>query len=118
LDFQSPFKTQALIGTIPPARSPCLHKQAGKRQYPLFAGFRLRHSQERVFLAVPPSNRLGPRPCENAEASIAVEALCFSDRLEDRIRDDNPVRAIPVVVDVLDLGGLGFGRVAPHAVRT
>ena len=39
----------------------------------------------------------------------------FPDRLNDWIDDDNPVRVIDVFVDELDLGGLGFGRVAPRA---
>ncbi len=39
----------------------------------------------------------------------------FPDRLNDWIGDDNPVRVIDVFVDELDLGGLGFGRVAPRA---
>ena len=39
----------------------------------------------------------------------------FPDRLEDWIGDDNPVRVIDVFVDELDLGGLGFDRVAPQA---
>jgi transposase len=39
----------------------------------------------------------------------------FPDRLEDWIGDDNAVRVIDVFVDELDLGGLGFGRVAPRA---
>ncbi len=38
-----------------------------------------------------------------------------SGALEDWIGDDNPVRAIDVFVDELDLGGLGFNRVAPLA---
>ena len=39
----------------------------------------------------------------------------FPDRLEDWIGDDNAVRVVDVFVDELDLGGLGFGRVAPRA---
>jgi transposase len=39
----------------------------------------------------------------------------FPDRLNDWIGEDNPVRVIDVFVDELDLGGLGFGRVAPRA---
>jgi transposase len=39
----------------------------------------------------------------------------FPERLNDWIGDDNPVRVIDVFVDELDLGGLGFGRVAPRA---
>jgi transposase len=43
------------------------------------------------------------------------QSTLFPERLEDWIRDDNPVRAIDVFVDGLDLGGLGFGRVEPRA---
>ncbi len=43
------------------------------------------------------------------------QSTLFPDRLEDWIGDDNPVRVIDVFVDQLDLGGLGFGRVAPQA---
>ncbi len=43
------------------------------------------------------------------------QSTLFPDRLEDWIGDDNPVRVIDVFVDELDLGGLGFGRVAPRA---
>jgi transposase len=41
------------------------------------------------------------------------QSTLFPERLEDWIGDDNPVRVIDVFVDELDLGGLGFGRVAP-----
>ncbi len=43
------------------------------------------------------------------------QSTLFPDRLEDWIGDDNPVRVIDVFVDQLDLGGLGFDRVAPPA---
>ena len=43
------------------------------------------------------------------------QGTLFPERLEDWIGDDNPVRAIDVFVDELDLGGLGFNRVAPLA---
>jgi hypothetical protein len=33
----------------------------------------------------------------------------FPERLEDYLSEDNPVRAIDVFVDELDLAGLGFG---------
>lgn len=39
----------------------------------------------------------------------------FPERLEDWVRDDNPVRVVDAFVDALDLGGLGFVRVAPRA---
>ncbi len=43
------------------------------------------------------------------------QSTMFPERLEDWVRDDNPVRAVDVFVDALDLGGLGFVRVAPCA---
>jgi transposase len=43
------------------------------------------------------------------------QSTLFPDRLEDWIGDDNAVRVIDVFVDELDLGGLGFSRVAPRA---
>ena len=43
------------------------------------------------------------------------QGTLFPDRLEDWIGDDNAVRVVDVFVDELDLGGLGFGRVAPRA---
>jgi transposase len=43
------------------------------------------------------------------------QSTLFPDRLEDWIGDDNSVRVIDVFVDQLDLGGLGFDRVAPQA---
>ena len=39
----------------------------------------------------------------------------FPDRLEDHVAEDNAVRVVDVFVDELDLGGLGFVRVAPRA---
>ena len=41
------------------------------------------------------------------------QGTLFPERLEDWIGEDNPVRVIDVFVDELDLGGLGFGRLAP-----
>ncbi len=43
------------------------------------------------------------------------QSTLFPDRLEDWIGNDNPVRVIDVFVDQLDLGSLGFDRVAPQA---
>src|SRR5471030_272126 len=42
------------------------------------------------------------------------QSTLFPERLEDYLSEDNPVRAIDVFVDELDLGGLGFGGVAPE----
>ncbi len=44
-----------------------------------------------------------------------TQSTLFPDRLEDWIGDDNPVRAIDVFVDELELGDLGFGRIEPQA---
>ena len=41
----------------------------------------------------------------------------FPARLNDWIGDDNPVRVIDVFVAELDLGALGFGRVAVKSNR-
>ncbi len=43
------------------------------------------------------------------------QSTLFPEQLEDWIGADNPVRVIDVFVDELDLGGLGFDRVAPQA---
>ena len=43
----------------------------------------------------------------------AVRAFCFPSGLEDYLSEDNPVRAIDVFVDELDLAKLGFGGVEP-----
>ena len=43
------------------------------------------------------------------------QSSLFPERLEDWISEENPVRVIDVFVDTLDLGGVGFGRIAPHA---
>jgi transposase len=39
----------------------------------------------------------------------------FPERLDDYLSEDNPVRAIDIFVDELDLGKLGFGGVEPEA---
>src|SRR5476649_214568 len=41
------------------------------------------------------------------------QSTLFPERLDDYLGEDNPVRAIDVFVDELDLAGLGFGGVAP-----
>src|SRR2546430_1230148 len=43
------------------------------------------------------------------------QSTLFPERLEDYLFEDNPVRAIDVFVDELDLAGLGFGGVEPEA---
>jgi transposase len=43
------------------------------------------------------------------------QSTLFPERLDDYVGDDNPVRAIDVFVDELDLGELGFGGVEPRA---
>jgi transposase len=43
------------------------------------------------------------------------QSTLFPERLDDYLGDDNPVRAIDVFVDELDLAALGFGGVEPEA---
>ena len=43
------------------------------------------------------------------------QSTLFPERLDDWVGEDNAVRVIDVFVEELDLGGLGFGRVAPQA---
>src|SRR5438876_6834357 len=43
------------------------------------------------------------------------QSTLFPERLEDYLSEDNPVRAIDVFVDELDLAGLGFGGIEPEA---
>jgi transposase len=43
------------------------------------------------------------------------QSTLFPERLEDYLSEDNPVRAIDVFVDELDLAKLGFGGVGPEA---
>ena len=43
------------------------------------------------------------------------QSTLFPERLDDYLAEDNPVRAIDVFVDELDLGGLGFDGVEPEA---
>jgi len=43
------------------------------------------------------------------------QSTLFPERLDDYLGDDNPVRAVDIFVDELDLAGLGFGGVEPEA---
>src|SRR5450759_3426714 len=43
------------------------------------------------------------------------QSILFPERLDDYLGDDNPVRAIDVFVDELDLAKLGLGGVEPEA---
>lgn len=43
------------------------------------------------------------------------QSTLFPDRLDDYLGEDNPVRAVDVFVDELDLAGLRFGGVEPEA---
>src|SRR5438477_5797113 len=43
------------------------------------------------------------------------QSTLFPERLKDYLSEDNPVRAIDVFVDELDLAGLGFGGIEPEA---
>src|SRR6187200_3679651 len=48
------------------------------------------------------------------EGTDRKQATLFPECLEDWICEDNPVLAIDVFVDVLNLAELGFGRVDPE----
>jgi transposase len=48
------------------------------------------------------------------EGTDRSQSTLFPERLEDWIEEDNPVRVIEIFVNELDLGGLGFGGVAPE----
>jgi transposase len=48
------------------------------------------------------------------EGTDRSQSTLFPECLEDWIDEDNPVRVIDVFVSELDLGGLGFGGVAPE----
>src|SRR4029077_13684780 len=43
------------------------------------------------------------------------QSTLFPERLDEYLEEDNPVRAIDVFVDELDLAKLGFGGVEPRA---
>ena len=43
------------------------------------------------------------------------QSTLFPERLDDYLGEDNPIRAIDVFVDELDLIELGFGGVEPEA---
>lgn len=43
------------------------------------------------------------------------QSTLFPEQLDDYLGEDNPVRAIDVFVDELDLAKLGFGGVEPEA---
>src|SRR3979409_847543 len=49
------------------------------------------------------------------EGTDRVQSTLFPECLEDWIGEDNPVRVVDVLVDELDLAGLGFGGVDPEA---
>jgi transposase len=43
------------------------------------------------------------------------QSTLFPERVDEYVDEDNPVRVIDVFVDELDLAGLGFSGVEPHA---
>jgi transposase len=49
------------------------------------------------------------------EGTDRSQSTLFPERLDEYLGDDNPVRAIDVFVEELDLGDLGFGGVEPEA---
>ena len=48
------------------------------------------------------------------EGEDRTQSTLFPERLDDYIAEDNPVRAVEVFVDELDLEELGFEGVEPH----
>ena len=49
------------------------------------------------------------------EGEDRSQCTLFPEHLDDYVGEDNPVRVVDVFVDELDLGDLGFNRVAPQA---
>jgi transposase len=49
------------------------------------------------------------------EGEDRSQSTLFPEHLDDYVGEDNPVRLVDVFVDELDLGDLGFNRVAPQA---
>lgn len=49
------------------------------------------------------------------ESQERRQTTLLPDSLEDYVTDDNPVRAVDVFVDELDLAAIGFAGVAPEA---
>ena len=49
------------------------------------------------------------------EGEDRSQSTLFPEHLDDYVGEDNPVRVVDVFVDELDLGDLGFNRVAPQA---
>ena len=51
------------------------------------------------------------------EGESRSQSVLFPERLEDWIAEDNPVRAVDVFVDELDLVQLGFGGAGSRPAR-
>jgi transposase len=49
------------------------------------------------------------------EGADRFQVTFLPECLDDWVDDDNPVHVIDAFVDALDLGGLGFDRIAPKA---
>jgi transposase len=47
------------------------------------------------------------------QSTDRTQVTLFPEQLEDYVGDDNSVRVVDVFVEQLDLGRLGFARVAP-----
>jgi transposase len=47
------------------------------------------------------------------QSTNRTQVTLFPEQLEDYVAEDNPVRVVDVFVEQLDLGALGFARVAP-----
>ena len=51
------------------------------------------------------------------EAEPRSKAILFSERIEDYIDEKNPVRALDVFVDMLDLGEINDGHIGTPVPR-
>jgi transposase len=48
------------------------------------------------------------------EGEARSQSVLFPERLDDYVAEDDPVQAIEVFVESLDLGTVGFERVEPE----
>src|SRR5215831_18540725 len=56
---------------------------------------------------------LGPCMGRYIDGQARAQSVLFPERLDEWIDEDNPVRAVDLFVDELDLIDLGFGRAQP-----
>src|SRR5258707_243417 len=81
----------------------------------LFQQYRPRLCKSASFRVSLASDSREDRMRRFVEGTDRAQATLFPECLEDWICEDNPVRAIDVFVDELDLAELGFGGVDPEA---